>query len=176
MADDTRDMSPEDVDDALGDMKLEESAPADGALNTISVADPYTDAPTPGSMKRSQSPTPQPTKSESRSSFKSQSASQTPKSEDDEGEGVIGGDITVTVEPGKAPKLSRKASQKIAFRPPPLFDDLPDVTSEATDVFQIIEDCMYGSKGMGASEHDALDCDCSEEWSRCPARWIWGWN
>jgi hypothetical protein len=175
MADDTRDMTPEAVDEALSDMKLEERD-SDDLQNTISVADPYADAPTPSSLKRSQSPTPQPTKSESRPLVKLQSASQTPKSEYDEGEDVVGGQITVTVELGKAPKLLRKASQKIIARPAPLFDHLPDVTSEAIEAFQIIEDCMYGSKGMGSSEHDALDCDCSEEWSRCSTQPKFGWN
>ena len=80
-------------------------------------------------------------------------------------EEIIGGDITVTVEPGKAPKLSRKSSQKVISRPPILYDDMPDSTEEASTVFQIIKDCIYGSKHMGSSEHDALDCDCSEQWS-----------
>ncbi|KAK3357121.1 histone-lysine N-methyltransferase, H3 lysine-36 specific [Lasiosphaeria hispida] len=62
------------------------------------------------------------------------------------------------------PKLSRKASQKVVRNPPPLFDHLPDVTGEACTTFQVIGDCLYGAKGMGGSEHDALDCDCTEEW------------
>lgn len=67
---------------------------------------------------------------------------------------------------GDALKLSRKASRKAAAsQAPRLFDHLDDVTEEATSGFQIIKDCIYGSKYMGYSEHDALDCDCSEEWS-----------
>ncbi|KAK5652484.1 hypothetical protein OQA88_10386 [Cercophora sp. LCS_1] len=63
-----------------------------------------------------------------------------------------------------APKLSRKASQKVVRAPPTLFDHLPDVTEESCSTFQVINDCLYGAKNMGSSEHDALDCDCAEEW------------
>ncbi|KAK9795742.1 hypothetical protein SCARD494_04713 [Seiridium cardinale] len=61
-------------------------------------------------------------------------------------------------------KLSRKASQKMVPRPSALFGDSPDVTDEACGHFQLIPDCLYGSKSLGASEHDTLDCDCAEEW------------
>lgn len=64
---------------------------------------------------------------------------------------------------GYPPKLTRKPSQKTAAQ---LFDDLPDVTAESCDHFQLIPDCLYGSKSLGATEHDALDCDCSEEWRK----------
>lgn len=164
MADDTREKSPKEVDEVLGGMNLEENYSAGESLGSITVGAPlYTDAPTPSSIKRSQSPTPVPMKSAPQSPVEMKHS---PKSEYDEDEDVIGGDILVTAEPGKALKLSRKASQKIISRPAPLFDDLPDVTEEATDVFQIIQDCIYGSKGMGSSEHEPLDCDCSEEWSK----------
>jgi hypothetical protein len=164
MADDTRDIKPEAVDAALSDMKLEERRSPDEAQDTIAVNGLYEQAATPGDMKRSRSSTPAAKKSASQSPIKKQSASQTPKSEDDDGEEIIGRDITVTVEPGKAPKLSRKSSQKVVSRPLLLFHDLPDATEEAISVFQVIKDCIYGSKYMGSSEHDALDCDCSEEW------------
>jgi histone-lysine N-methyltransferase SETD2 len=156
MADDTRDIKSEEVDEALGDMKIGE-----GQNNHTGFAN--------GTSKHvdSRSSTPAITKSSSQSPVKRQSASTTPKSEIDEDEEVIGGDIVVTVEPGKAPKLSRKSSQKITSRAPMLFDHVPDATDEALTVFQRIKDCIYGSKYMGASEHDALDCDCSEEWSKC---------
>ena len=72
------------------------------------------------------------------------------------------------------PKLARKASSKAAAprapaRPAMLFDDLPDMTEASKEHFQIITDCLYGSKSLGSTEHDALDCDCTEEWRRCPA-------
>jgi [histone H3]-lysine36 N-trimethyltransferase len=164
MADDTRDTKPKPgvVDAALSEMKLEEGGSHPEADDTIARNGTY-DAPTPEDIKRSRSSTPMARKSSSQSPFKKQSASQTPKSEDDEEE-IIGGDIMVTVEPGKGPKLSRKSSQKVVARPPQLFDQVEDSTEEAFTVFQAIKDCIYGSKYMGYSEHDALDCDCSEQW------------
>ncbi|KAI1144178.1 hypothetical protein F5Y05DRAFT_401278 [Hypoxylon sp. FL0543] len=65
---------------------------------------------------------------------------------------------------GHPPKLTRKASSKMATQPAQLFNDLPDVTSESCSHFQLIPDCLYGSKSLGSTDHDALDCDCSEEW------------
>jgi len=76
------------------------------------------------------------------------------------------GDSTPTLDNGTVPKLSRKASQKNTRSAPPLFNHLPDVTEESTRTFQVIHDCLYGSRHMGASEHDALDCDCAEEWRK----------
>ncbi|RYC60809.1 hypothetical protein CHU98_g5401 [Xylaria longipes] len=61
------------------------------------------------------------------------------------------------------PKLSRKASQKLSLRPT-ILTDLPDVTTESCEHFQVIPDCLYGSKSLGSTDHDSLDCDCSEEW------------
>jgi histone-lysine N-methyltransferase SETD2 len=60
-------------------------------------------------------------------------------------------------------KPSRKPSQK-AKREPVLFDLLPDVTEAACECFQLIPDCLYGSKHMGSTDSDALDCDCKEDW------------
>lgn len=93
---------------------------------------------------------------------KSQSAVQSPivKSEQEE---VIGGDITVKLEPGKAPKLSRSQSQKIIARPPQLFAHLPDATEEAKATFDVLPDCTYAAKHLGSTD-PALECDCSEEW------------
>ncbi|KAF7879363.1 hypothetical protein EAF04_000559 [Stromatinia cepivora] len=160
MADGTREIQPEAVDAALGEMKLEEGIEvqefANGTNGEIS---------TPTGIKRSPSNTPGLVNSPSQTPSRKQSTSQTPKSGDEEDEEIIGGDITLTVEPGKAPKLSRKSSQKVIPRPPPLFNDLPDSTEEAASVFQVIKDCIYGAKHMGASDHDALDCDCPEEYS-----------
>ncbi|KAJ2978550.1 hypothetical protein NUW58_g7460 [Xylaria curta] len=61
------------------------------------------------------------------------------------------------------PKLSRKTSQKSSLRPTTLID-LPDVTTESCEHFKVIPDCLYGSKSLGSTDHDSLDCDCSEEW------------
>lgn len=65
---------------------------------------------------------------------------------------------------GHPPKLTRKSSHKVAAQPVQLYNQLPDVTSESCSHFQLIPDCLYGSKSLGSTDHDALDCDCSEEW------------
>lgn len=64
------------------------------------------------------------------------------------------------------PKLSRKVSSKplVVRAAAMLFDHLPDATQEACETYRVINDCLYGSRNMGSSEHDVLDCDCSEEW------------
>ncbi|KAH7360841.1 hypothetical protein BKA65DRAFT_391942 [Rhexocercosporidium sp. MPI-PUGE-AT-0058] len=165
MADDTRDPKPGAVDAALEDMKLQEGGSPDEEEDTIMVNGKHEEVSTSSSIKRSRSSTPAIKQSASQSPLQRGSASQTPRSQDDEEEEIIGGGITVTVEPGKAPKLSRKSSQKVISRPPTLYDDMPDSTEEASTVFQLIKDCIYGSKHMGSSEHDALDCDCSEQWN-----------
>lgn len=78
---------------------------------------------------------------------------------------TVGGDITVKMEPGQAPKLSRKQSRKIPSRPPQLFSHLPDATAEATSSFDVLSTCTYGAKYLGYTE-PPLECDCSEEWGR----------
>ncbi|KAB8295803.1 hypothetical protein EYC80_008626 [Monilinia laxa] len=160
MADDTQEVQPEAVKAALGEMKLEQGM---GAQDFSNGTNGYIS--TFAEIRGSHSNTPGPVTSRSQTPSRNQSTSQTPTSEDEEDEETIGGDITVTVEPGKAPKLSRKSLQKVIPRPPPLFKDLPDSTEEASSVFQVIKDCIYGAKHMGASDHDALDCDCPEEYS-----------
>jgi len=82
-------------------------------------------------------------------------------------ESRVGGDITVKLEEGKAPKLSRTASQKVVSRAPPLYTDEPDKYDEATSTFEVIQDCHYATKWLGSTEH-AMECDCREEWSRSP--------
>ncbi|KAI5459873.1 hypothetical protein BGZ63DRAFT_359398 [Mariannaea sp. PMI_226] len=65
----------------------------------------------------------------------------------------------------KAPSLSRKVSQKLAAkREPVLFSHLPNVTAESCSAFQLIPDCLYGSKHLGSTDNDALDCECREDW------------
>lgn len=71
-------------------------------------------------------------------------------------------------------KLSRKASQKLAAsREPVLFDHLPDMTAESCNFFQLIPDCLYGSKHLGSTDNDALDCECREEWRTLPTEPLW---
>jgi len=78
-------------------------------------------------------------------------------------EEVIGAEILVKMEPGKAPKLSRTSSQKVLAKPPPSFLGEPDKYDEATANFQVIPDCIYSNKYIGSTE-PALECDCAEEW------------
>lgn len=108
---------------------------------------------------------------------KSRSTSQSPvkqqgstvsSPEDAEHEEVVGGEITLKMEPGKAPKLSRTASQKVISRAPRLFLDLPDSTEDAKTTFTVLPECTYGNKSLGNTEH-ALECDCTEEWGRSSA-------
>lgn len=77
----------------------------------------------------------------------------------------IGGDITVKLEPGQPPKLTRSSSQKVVPRPPQLFSHLPDSTAEARSTFELMETCTYANKYMGYTEH-AMECDCAEEWGK----------
>jgi histone-lysine N-methyltransferase SETD2 len=82
--------------------------------------------------------------------------------------GVVkaGSDTASTPDNGSGTRLTRKAPQKQVRSTPALFLDCPDATEESYSAFQLISDCLYGSKHMGASEHDALDCDCNEEWRK----------
>lgn len=148
----------ESVDAALGDMKLvEEDSATEAKLATppLNTDDSPQRSPTP-TPKQSRLPTPEDMGVKS----------ETPTSEDEVNTEVVEGDIVVVQEPGKAPKLSRKATKKVVFRPPPLFDHLEDATPECITKFQVIQDCIYGSKYMGSADHEALGCDCSEDWRK----------
>lgn len=96
------------------------------------------------------------------SSSKQPSAAQSPAVKG-EREETIGGDLSIKLEPGKAPKLSRTMSQKIITGPRQLFTHLPDATDEATSTFDVLLDCTYGARHLGTTEQ-ALECDCVEEW------------
>ena len=80
-------------------------------------------------------------------------------------EEVVGGEITVKMEPGQPTKLARSTSQKVTSRPPPLFDHSPDATDEAKSSFMVMESCTYSNKYLGYTEH-AMECDCNEEWGK----------
>lgn len=67
----------------------------------------------------------------------------------------------------KASKSSRKALQKAEMsREPVLYDDLPDMTEDSCRNFQVIPDCLYGSKHLGSTDNDSFDCDCNQEWRK----------
>lgn len=146
----------EAVDTALGEMKLAEEAVAEEAKLALPPPDTGDNPQPRQTLIKSPSSTPE------KMDFKPE----TPKSENEANTEVVNGDIVMLQEPGKAPKLSRKASQKIISRPPPLFDHLEDATDECKTKFQVILDCIYGSKYMGSADHEALGCDCAEDWRK----------
>ena len=82
-----------------------------------------------------------------------------------EHEQTLGGDITLKLEPGQPPKLSRTALHKVIAKAPQMFGHYEDKTQEATSVFQIITECSYSAKYLGSTEH-AMECDCIEEWGK----------
>jgi [histone H3]-lysine36 N-trimethyltransferase len=81
--------------------------------------------------------------------------------------GNKGEDGAPVLENGAASKLSQHP-QKAASRRngPALFSHLTSVTEESCATFQVISDCLYGSRHMGASDHDAWDCECAEDWRK----------
>lgn len=146
----------------LRDMKLEEGATPDRgeseALLQVKVeeADSLGRTPTPSAIPprlktrtKSQSP-----------ALKHDSDASSPGSAEEE---TVGGGITLKMEPGKAPKLSRAASQKVIARPPPLYLDLPDSTRAAKETFSVLSECTYANKHIGTTD-PALECDCQEEY------------
>ena len=102
-------------------------------------------------------------KSSSSSPVKSLKSTPSPSMDAEKKEEIVGGGITVKLEPGKPPKLSRSSSQKIISGPAPLFNDYPDHTDEAKGSFQVIPECVYTNKFIGSTEH-GMECDCADEW------------
>lgn len=102
-------------------------------------------------------------KSNTQSPIKSEKASQSPYTASEKQEETIAGEVTVKMEPGQPPKLSRSTSQKVVSRPAQLFNDWPSKTEEAKGTFHVLAQCTYSSKYIGSTEH-AMDCDCAEEW------------
>lgn len=101
------------------------------------------------------------TRSKSRSpAIKADSQPPSPASAHEE---TVGGDIVLKMEPGKAPKLARAASQKVVARPPPLYLDLPDSTDAAKETFTVLAECSYANKHIGSTD-PALECDCQSDW------------
>lgn len=154
-----------------GDVEKEEGIESDVAHLKLETATPAEGDSTPNILKsipsRSATSTPKPDlrpsknlRSGTQSPEKFQSGTQTPL---DKMETTVAGEITVKLEPGKPPKLSRNASQKVVSRAPPLFTDEPDMYEEATKTFDVLPTCIYAAKWLGSTEH-AMDCDCRESW------------
>jgi histone-lysine N-methyltransferase SETD2 len=146
----------EQIESHVRSLKLEGGTPLqDDAVirvKTERTSTPSTPTPDLSPTKRSKSGTQSPVKGES-----------VPQTPNGNMELVVGSDITVTLEPGKAPKLARSSSQKIISRLPPLYNDEPDKYDEATSNFEVIDDCIYAAKWLGSTEH-AMDCDCRDEY------------
>ncbi|KKZ60339.1 histone-lysine N-methyltransferase SETD2 [[Emmonsia] crescens] len=157
---DDEDIKAEAVADAVTAMQIKRDNSADSfSVDNMSTSDAANDHANGFDPRAKHSPT----KSLSKSKSQSEASSPIEKDEDEQPEEKVAGSITLKLEPGHPPKLSRTASQKVVPRPAPLFNHLPDSTAEATSTFQLIDDCTYASKYMGYTEH-AMECDCTEEW------------
>lgn len=159
---DTKEEAPESL--ALDAKMKEEDGDVD--METIAVAEAAGQGPEGDAMDVADTPARSGTdtpKRQSRSPVKKQSRSQSPDVKDDEE--MLGGDVTIKLEPGKPPKLQRTTSRKVERRPPPLFFDYDDKTTEATSTFSLLQHCTYANKYLGSTE-PALECDCAEEWGK----------
>lgn len=158
----------------LREMKLEENAsPVHGeghAPDQVKVEDDE-------SSELASAPSAIPPRLKSRSKSRSPAIKQDSEasSPGSSGEEVVGGDITLKMEPGKVPKLSRAASRKVPPRPPTLYLDLPDATAAAKETFTVLSECTYANKTIGTTD-SALECDCSEEWGRSRRRASLRWH
>lgn len=156
-----RDVKPARLESEVRDLKLkEEDADVDMDSDAAPASAKDEEVSAPGSGVA----TPTALKQSSRSPVKTQSAADSPAVSSDEQE-TIGGDVTLKLEPGKPPKLSRSVSHKVEKRPPQLFLDYEDKTAEAISTFDLLPVCTYANKYLGSTEH-ALECDCSEEWGK----------
>ena len=161
MSEDERDRKSDIVEEEFKEMNLktEDSLSEEDEYGTIRVEEikpEFSDIESPVKME---------TKSRRWSPKKARSKSHSPTKMNGEHEEVIGGDITLKMEPGQPPKLARTASQKVTMKAPLLFDHYDDKTQEATSIFHVITDCSYSNKSMGSTEH-AMECDCAEEWGK----------
>nr|OQO27937.1 hypothetical protein B0A51_04283 [Rachicladosporium sp. CCFEE 5018] len=143
-------------------MNLKEEGSDAEDMDTIPVALPADGDRSPVLASAADSSTPRDVRRPSRSPTKIQSATQSPMPKTEE-EDHIGGGVSLKLEPGKQPKLSRSVSQKVEKRAPQMFLEYENKTSEATSSFQVLPECIYANKYMGITD-PALECDCAEEW------------
>ncbi|WPH04035.1 Hypothetical protein R9X50_00691900 [Acrodontium crateriforme] len=150
---------------SLRDMNLrEEEADEDVAMGSVlAMDDVKREQSARASATSSGSGTPNIVKRGSRSPFRGSNLAESPAVKSEQEDEVVGGDVTLKIEPGKPPRLSRTNAHKIEKRPPPLFLDYEDKTEEARQSFGTLTECVYANKYMGSTE-PALECDCSEEW------------
>ena len=162
MADGSPTRTPKKVEEGIKEMKIETGDSDEEVLGTITVGGSKIE---PESRSDTGSPIKVDVRSPTKTLPKQESPPYFPKMAKDEHEQILGGEITVKIEPGQPPKIQRSSTQKVVARAPPLFDHLPNKTIEATSTFQVITDCTYSNKYLGYTEH-AMECDCSEEWGK----------
>jgi len=164
MSDDDSPKNPEVVEEAIKEMKIkgEDSSSDEEMYETIRVEEVK---PQPAHTDKIELSVKMEVKSATQSPKKSRSASHSPTKAKAEPEEIVGGEITLKLEPGQPPKLTRTASHKVPARIVQMFDDYQDKTEEATGVFQVITQCSYSAKYLGSTEH-AMECDCAEEWGK----------
>ena len=139
-------MKQEKLESEVREMKLKEEE-GDVDMDTVPVAmlDRVPSAAAGGGEAGAATGTPRSVKKGSRSPSKPESDAQSPaaKSEED----TIGGDVELRLEADSRPKLVRTKSRTVARRPPPLFFDYEDKTSEATSTFSILTLMVNGMAG-----------------------------
>lgn len=154
--------NPERLESEVRDMEgmqLKEEEDDDSDMDTIPV---LAAAAREVSGFASGSGTPASVKRQSRSPIKQKIEIDSPAVKSDNQE-TVGGDVTLKLEPGKPPKLSRSTSHKIEKRSPRLFFDHDDSTEDSKCTFDVLPHCTYANKSLGSTEH-ALECDCAEDW------------
>ena len=113
------------------------------------------------SASSSGSATPKGVKRQFESPVKEEKMVQSPSVKTD----VVGGDVELRLDADERPRLVRTQSHKVQRLPPPLFTDSPDMTTQSTSTFSILNECVYANKYLGTTEH-ALECECAEEWGK----------
>ncbi|KAI9672297.1 MAG: histone methyltransferase set2 [Alyxoria varia] len=79
--------------------------------------------------------------------------------DDDEDENVVGGDVTIKMENGKAAKISHSPKKKVKSKKHPKFLDEPDITEQATESFERLSACIYANRNFGITDK-FMECDC----------------
>ena len=156
------------MEQGIKEMKIKGEVSSDEEVyDTIRVAGPVClgDGESSASSTGNNSPVRTNTSSTQSPKKKEQNHPTSPPLKNEEHEEIQGSEIVVKMEPGQPPKLARVSTQKVMVRSPQLFHDYEDKTQEAKSVFEVITQCSYSAKYLGATEH-AMDCDCAEEWGK----------
>ncbi|MCJ1285470.1 histone methyltransferase set2 [Xylographa opegraphella] len=161
MSDDEQYKEPDKVEEGIKDMRIKSNdydGNEEGSGTIRNIEQPSTQTSGTGASNKIE------IKTATHSPGKRNTALNSPVKGRGEHEQTVGGDISLKLESGPPPKLSRTASQKVIATAPQMFDHYEDKTQEAAGVFQIITQCSYSAKYLGSTEH-AMECDCIEEWA-----------